>query len=111
MAVKYGDPGYKYFRDHNGRVYALRDYWTVERHSGRVNGGDTLSFRVHNHARDSEWYDFNDFDYYGWGMKYMARKAEEKAAELNARDQCVIPCSVVRGTEQTKNQGLVAGQV
>ena len=90
MKVKYGDIGYKYFKDNNGKIFALRDYWYIKKDT-RMN---TLSYKIVNNAVDHEWYNFNDFDYYGYGMKYMARKAEEKCKELNDRDHCVIPCTV-----------------
>jgi hypothetical protein len=96
MAIKYGTPGYKYYKDENGRVYGLRDYWYAKEQPGYVNGGSTLSISVRNDARP-EWVDFSDFNYYGYGNKYMRQKAQEKADELNARDICVlsIPCTVI----------------
>lgn len=96
MSIPYGLPGYKFYKDTNGRIYALRGFWFAKENRGHVNGGDTLSITVRNDARDGGWVHFYDMDYFGYGMKYMRQEAQKKADELNKRDGCIlsIPCTV-----------------
>jgi hypothetical protein len=100
MAIEYGTPGYKYYRDENGRIYGLRNYWYARVRTGIVNGGPTMDITVKNDAVDGEWYNFNDFDYFGYGNNYMTIKADEKVKELNERDFCVIPCTCYSGSKR-----------
>jgi hypothetical protein len=90
MAIKYGMPGFKFYKDTNGHIYGVRDYWYT-----KTDNRDYLTITVKNDAR-SGWVNYSILEYGGYGPKYMARIAAEKADELNARDGCVlsIPCTV-----------------
>ena len=86
MSITTDTPGYKIYRDKNGKLFGLRDYWYLH-----VDTRDYLTITVKNDARDG-WVYFSILDNGGYGPKHMHRIAEQKAAELNARDGCVIPC-------------------
>jgi hypothetical protein len=88
MSIKYGTPGFAYYKDTNGRVYGVRDYWYT-----KTDNRDYLTITVMNDNRSGR-VNFSILEYRGYEPKYMARIAQEKADELNARDKCVLSIPV-----------------
>jgi hypothetical protein len=90
MSIPYGTPGYKYYKEPNGKIYGVRDYWYT-----KTDNRDYLTITVMNDAR-SGWITYSIDDYGGYGPTYLEQLANNKAEELNLRDDCVlsIPCNV-----------------
>jgi len=87
-------PGYKIFRDSNGKLFGLRDKWIIEAHDEMplIGGYRPVGYHVLNYCNQNEYYCFSTLDYeYHGNHKYGARyQAEKKAEELNKRDNCVL---------------------
>lgn len=90
MAIPYGFPGFMMYKDNHGKIFGVRDYWYCH-----TDNRDYLTITVKNDAR-SGWVTFSILEYGGYGPKYMAQLANNKAEEYNTRDKCVLslPCTV-----------------